>query len=114
VTVLVVAQALEAAGPSWQRIIASYTGVGQEWVLPNWMINVPAGEKPSTWAARTFMVQQRVGAALGTITVLGASATDGQYLGGDIAELLVFDRTLKFDELEAVQKYLNAKWRTTD
>ena len=114
VTVLVVAQALEAAGPSWQRIIANYSGVGQEWVLPNWMINVPGGEKPSTWAARTFMVQQRVGAALGTITVLGASATDGQYLGGDIAELLVFDRTLKFDELEAVQKYLNAKWRTTD
>ena len=81
VTVLVVAQALEAAGPSWQRIIANYTGVGQEWALPNRMINVPGGEKPSTWAARTFMVQQRVGAALGTITVLGASATDGQYPG---------------------------------
>lgn len=114
VTVLVVSQALEPAGPSWQRIIGNFTGVGQEWVLPNWMINVPGGEKPSTWPARIFTVQQRANAALGTITVLGASATDGQFLGGDVAEVLVFDRTLGFDELEAVQKYLKAKWGLTD
>lgn len=114
VTALVVSQALEASGPSWQRIIANYTGEGQEWVLPNWMVNVPGGEKPTTWLARTFVVQHRGNAALGTITVLGASATDGQYLGGDVAEVLVFDRALRFDELEALQKYLNAKWGLTE
>lgn len=113
-TVLVVSQALEATGAAWQRLIGNFTGAGQEWVLPNWMIGVPGGEKPSTWPAQTFMLQQRAGASLGAITVMGASAINGQYLGGDIAEVLVFDRALRFDELEAVQKYLNAKWGLTD
>jgi len=110
VTVFVVTQALEAVGPTWQRVIASFTGVGQEWVLPNWMIGVPGGEKPATWPARVFTYQQRAGAALGTITVLGASAVQGQALGGDISEVLVFDRSLRFDEAEAVSSYLKAKW----
>ena len=114
VTVFVVSQGPTACGPAWQRMIASYNGTGQEWVLPNWMIGNPGGEKPTTWPARTFMLQQRVNAALGTITVLGASATDGQYLGGDVAEVLVFGRTLSFDEAEAVQNYLKAKWGVTD
>jgi hypothetical protein len=110
VTVFVVSQALEAAGPAWQRIIASFTGVGQEWVLPNWIIPVPGGEKPTTWPARVFMFQQRAGAVLGTITVLGASAVQGQALGGDVGEVLVFDRSLRFDESEAVSNYLKVKW----
>ena len=42
------------------------TGVGQEWVLPNWMINAPGQAKPTTWPAQVFMVQQRAGAALGS------------------------------------------------
>ena len=110
VTVFVVSQALEAVGPDWQRIIASFTGVGQEWVLPNWMIGVPGGQKPTTWPPRRFMFQQRSGAALGTITVLGASAVQGQALGGDISEVLIFDRSLRFDETEAVTNYLKEKW----
>jgi hypothetical protein len=112
VTVFVVSQALEAIGPSWQRIIANYTGVGKEWIWPNWQIAVPGGEKPSTWPAQVFTLQKRDGAALGTITVLGASAVQGQALGGDISEVLVFGRTLRFDEMEAVQKYLATKWGT--
>lgn len=114
VTVFLISQALEACGPSWQRIIASFTGVGQEWVWPNWMIGVPGGEKPGTWPAQVFTIQKRNGAALGTITVMGASAVQGQAFGGDVGEVLVFDRMLRFDEMEAVQKYLAAKWGTTD
>ncbi len=110
VTVFVVSQALEAAGPAWQRIIASFTGVGQEWVLPNWIINVPGGQKPTTWPAQVFTLRQRAGAALGTITVLGASAVQGQAMGGDVSEVLVFDRLLRFDESEAISNYLKAKW----
>ena len=110
VTVLVVSQALGAAGPSWQRVMASFTGEGEEWVLPNWMIGHPGRDKPATYIAQLFMAQQRRGAALGLITVLGASAVEGQYLAGDVAEVLVFDRTLRFDEYEAVDRYLKAKW----
>ena len=110
VVVFVVSQALAARGPSWQRIIASFNGAGQEWVTPNWMIGAPGGAKTATWEAQVFTIQERNRAALGTITVLGASASEGQALGGDIGEALVFGRTLRFDEMEAVQKYLAAKW----
>ncbi|MBT7165496.1 MAG: hypothetical protein HN904_22150, partial [Victivallales bacterium] len=110
VVVFVVSQALAARGPSWQRIIASFNGAGQEWVTPNWMIGAPGGAKTATWEAQVFTIQERNRAALGTITVLGASASQGQALGGDIGEVLVFGRTLRFDEMEAVQKYLAAKW----
>lgn len=110
ITVFVVAQSLQPRGPDWQRVIASFTGVGQEWVLPNWIINAPGGKTPSTWPPRLFLFQQREGAALGRITVLGASASQGQALGSDISEVLIFDRSLRFDETEAVTKYLNEKW----
>ena len=110
ITVFVVSQSLEPRGPDWQRIIASFTGVGQEWELPNWMIGVPGGKNPTTWPPRLFLFQQRGGAALGRLTVLGASAAQGQALGGDVSEVLIFDRSLRFDETEAVTKYLNAKW----
>ncbi|MEI6500753.1 MAG: right-handed parallel beta-helix repeat-containing protein, partial [Armatimonadota bacterium] len=109
-TVFVVSQALEAVGPEWQRIIASFTGTGQEWVQPNWMIGVPGGQKASVWPARLFLYQQRGGTALGTITVLGASAESRQAMGGDVAEVLVFDRALRFDESEAISNYLKGKW----
>ncbi|MHB8994480.1 MAG: right-handed parallel beta-helix repeat-containing protein [Armatimonadota bacterium] len=114
VMAFVVSQAPEAIGPSWQRIIASYTGAGQEWVAPNWIINVPGGEKPSMWPPRIFTYQKRDGAALGRITVLGASAVQGQALGGDVAEVLVFAKSLRFDEAEAVTKYLTQKWGITE
>jgi hypothetical protein len=31
-------------------------------------------------------------------------------LGGDVGEVLVFDRLLRFDEFEAVNNYLKVKW----
>ena len=112
VTVFLVSQALEARGPSWQRIAACYTGSGQEWIWPNWMVGAPGGAKTATWDARLFTVQKRGGAALGAITVLGASASQGQALGGDVGEMLVFGRILRFDETEAIRKYLADKWGT--
>jgi hypothetical protein len=110
VTAFVVSQALEARGPSWQRIVANFTGKGQEWVWPNWMVGAPGGRESSTWSPRISTVLNSRGTALGTVTVLGASASQGQALGGDVAEVLVFSRTLRFDELEAVQEYLRSKW----
>lgn len=52
-------------------------------VMAELMIGVPGGEKPSTWPAQVFTILTRNDAALGTITVLGASAVQGQALGGD-------------------------------
>ncbi len=110
VTALIVSQGLAAAGPAWQRLIACFTGEGQEWVLPNWMILRTGGEKPQAYPAQVFIVQQRSGAALDRLVILGAAASAGQNLAGDVAEVLVFDRGLRFDELSALEQYLKAKW----
>jgi hypothetical protein len=110
VTALVVSQSVEPAGPGWQRIIASFTGSGQEWVLPNWIVLRPGGEKPEAYGARTFTVWQTAGARPGRLTILGSSANTGECLAGDVAEVLLFGRALRFDELEALQRYLCAKW----
>ncbi|MBN2449545.1 MAG: right-handed parallel beta-helix repeat-containing protein [Lentisphaeria bacterium] len=109
-SVWVVARGLEAAGPPWQRIAACFRGEGQEWVLPNWMIGRPGGATPEAFPARVFALQHRDGAGLDRLTILGATAVDGQYLAGDVAEVLVFDRFLRFDESEAIARYLQSKW----
>jgi len=66
----------------------SFLDVGQHCVLSNWMIGAPGGKTPPTWSSRPFLFQQRGGAALGRITVLGALAAQGQALGGDVSEVL--------------------------
>lgn len=109
-TMLIVSSGLQATGPSWQRIISCFTGQGQEWVLPNWMVGRAGGATPAAYPAQVFSIQEPARAALDTITVLGATAVEGQYLAGDVAEVLVFDRLLRFDEAEALDKYLRTKW----
>lgn len=102
VTVLLVSQALEASPRSWQRLIQCRVGEGKSWELPNWEILRPEGKTAPAYAARVFSLIHRKDAAMGPITLAGASA--------DTAEVLVFDRALRFDELEALTKYLQVKW----
>jgi hypothetical protein len=69
----------------------------------------PGGEKPQAYAAQLFTVQSRTG-VLDRLTVLGASVSSGQNLYGDVAEVLVFGRALRFDETLGVEQYLTRKW----
>jgi hypothetical protein len=108
-TVLVVSQAPEAAGPSWQRIAAASRPTPKEWEAPNWIIGRRGGEKPQAYGPQVFAVQMRAG-VLDRLTVLGASESAGQNLYGDVAEVLIFGRALRFDEMLSVEQYLNRKW----
>jgi len=110
-TVFVVSGAADASGNTWQRIMACFTGKGEEWVLPNWIILRPStAGKPEPYAPQVFTVQRPSGMALDRMTVLGATASEGQFLAGDVAEVLVFTRMLRFDEQEAIEAYLREKW----
>ena len=102
VTALIVSQGIDASGPSWGRLIQCSTGKNQPWELPNWEVLRPEGKQPVPYPAQVFSVQQNFKAALADITLLGAAA--------DIAEVLVFDRALRFDEQEALEQYLEVKW----
>ncbi|MBU0608097.1 MAG: hypothetical protein KKI08_09415, partial [Armatimonadetes bacterium] len=111
-TVLVVSHAPEAAGPAWQRIAAASRPEPKEWEAPNWIIGRAGGEKPQAYQPRLFIAQPRAG-VLDRLTVLGASESAGQNLCGDVAEVLIFGRALRFDEMLSVQQYLTKKWGLT-
>ena len=108
-TVLVVSQAPEAAGPPWQRIAAASRPTPKEWEAPNWIIARRGGDKPQAYGPQVFAVQARAG-VLDRLTILGASESSGQNLHGDVAEVLIFGRALRFDEMLSVEQYLDKKW----
>jgi hypothetical protein len=102
VTALVVSQGRDASGPTWGRIIKCFTGENKSWELPNWEVLRPEGQHPRPYPAQIFCVQRNFDAALADITLLATAA--------DMAEVLVFDRALRFDEREALEQYLTIKW----
>lgn len=109
-TVLVVSQALEAGGPAWQRIIGATCGEGDDWIAPNWMIMRPGGAEPAAYGPRLFTLTRLEGHVLDGITLIGSPITAGQCYTGDVAEVLIYDRRLQFDEEEALEQYLGRKW----
>ena len=109
-TVLVVSQAPEAAGPSWQRLAAASLPEPREWEAPNWIIMRPGGAKPEAYPARIYRMEMRPVGRLDRLTILGASESAGQNLYGDVAEVLIYGRALRFDEQMAIEQYLRGKW----
>jgi len=109
-TLFVVSQAGEAGGPEWQRIIGSWCGKGKDWLPPNWTIVRPGGAKPAAYAAKVFTISKRDGHALAGITLGDSPSGAHQSFTGDIAEILLFDRCLRFDEADAIEQYLTQKW----
>ena len=69
----------------------------------------PKGETPTAFEPRIFLAQHD-DVVLDNIHLAGSAPGAHQGFIGDLAEVLVFDRRLRFDELVAVQDYLRAKW----
>ncbi len=109
-TLFVVSPAPEAGGAPWQRIAGAFDGVGNDWTAPNWMIMRPGGEKPQAYPAQVFPLTAPAGRNLMGVTLCGSPSGASQYLAGDIAEVLLFDRYLPFAEADAIEEYLRAKW----
>ncbi len=102
VTALVLSRGIDASGPTWQRIIQCYSGEGKTWERPNWEIMRPAGKQPEPYGGRVFIVEHSQDASLGELRLAAGTA--------DVAEILIFDRSLRFDELQSVAQYLRTKW----
>jgi len=109
-TVLVVAGSASAATKPWQRLFVSWSGEGRNWVKPSFIIMRPNGGKPTPFAPRILLAQHADGVVLDNITVANSGQEANQSFIGDLAEVLVFDRPLRFDELLAVKEYLCGKW----
>ena len=113
-SLFLVAAGPQAAGQGWQRIAASTTGVGDEWVKPNWTIVRQGGAKPEAFPPKIFYLVDAGHATLANVCIAGASENPTQYFAGDIAEVLLFDRRLRFDESSAIETWLRKKWGITD
>lgn len=109
-TVLVVAGSASTANQPWQRLFVSWSGDGPDWVSPSFIIMRPNGGTPTPFEPRILLAQHAGDVVLDSINLAGAAQGAHQSFTGDLAEVLVFDRRLRFDELLAVQNYLRAKW----
>ena len=109
-TILVVAGSASTANQPWQRLFVSWSGDGADWVSPSFLIMRPESETPTAFEPRIFLAQHADDVVLDNIHLASAAQGAHQCFLGDLAEVLVFDRCLRFDELLAIQNYLRAKW----
>ncbi len=74
------------------------------------------GVTTTSYTANTFHIVHRYATGWGTWPATGFGQNfsgGGRYFQGDVAEVLVFDRTLDETERSAVLDYLNSKWIAT-
>lgn len=109
-TVLLVARSASTATRPWQRLFVSWSGHGPDWVGPNFNIMRPNGANPKPFEPRMFLAEYVNEVVLDHVRLAGSTQGAPQSFLGDLAEVLVFDRRLRFDELLAVGNYLRAKW----
>jgi hypothetical protein len=109
-TVLLVANSASAALKPWQRLFISWSGEGPDWVSPSFIIMRPDGANPKPFGPRSFLAEQADEVVLDHVRLAGAVQGPHQSFLGDLAEVLVFDRPLRFDESLAIRHYLRAKW----
>ena len=109
-TVLLLARSTDAANKPWQRLFVSWSGDGPDWVGSSFIIMRPDGAKPAPFEPHIFLVQHDRDVVLDNIHLAGSVQGSHQSFIGDLAEVLVFDRRLRFDELLAIQDYLRTKW----
>lgn len=100
----------QAGGPKWQRVVSNWNGSGHDNAAPN--SNVLAGRDGNSDAYGPVIDHAtKSDATLAKLRIGGNAQFDGQFLRGDVAEVLVYDREfLTFDDAQAVYRYLAAKW----
>ena len=102
-TLYIVARGPVAGGPSWQRLIGCTGPDGDEWVRPNWMIGRDGGATPAVVPPKLFTRLELKGYRLQNVTLLGSAVSPTQFWLGEVGEVLLYDRMLRFDEQDAIQ-----------
>ena len=109
-TVFLVARSESPEQRPWQRVFVSWAGEGNDWTAPSFQQMRPNAETPTPFSCRLFTIAPGTDVVLNHVTIAGSAQVDGQGFIGDIAEVLVFDRRLRFDLHKAVVDYLSTKW----
>jgi hypothetical protein len=114
VTVFAVSQRLAGqvqAGNKWQRLVSSSDGSKlMDNKLPNFCLTGPKDGEAKAYPP-TIEDYEESGAVIGTLGIGRRADAAGAFFSGDIAEVLVYDRTfLSEDEVQLVLQYLKEKW----
>ena len=109
-TVFLVVRSESAEQRPWQRVFVSWAGEGNDWIAPSFQQMRPQAKAPAPFPWRLFTILPRADVVLDHVTIAGSAQVAGQAFIGDIAEVLVFDRRLRFDLHQAVTDYLRTKW----
>lgn len=109
-TVFLVARSENGGGAPWQRIFVSWSGKGNDWIAPNFQKMRPNAETPTPFPPRLFTITPRSDVVLDNVTIAASAQSNTQNFAGDIAEVLIFDRVMRFDFQKAITEYLRKKW----
>ncbi|OUV63921.1 MAG: hypothetical protein CBC82_03825, partial [Cellvibrionales bacterium TMED122] len=112
----VVAQSSDSADGAYQRVLSCWNGSGNEWDAPNWKIDRPGNDgsgNPANFSAQTINSQAASGRHLAGLKIARNAAGDYNYLGADLAEILIYDTVLSASDRQKIEGYLAHKWGLT-
>ncbi|MGB0372646.1 MAG: DUF7594 domain-containing protein [Opitutales bacterium] len=109
--IFLIVQASETDGETYQRLISAYNGGDNDWTAPNW---IHLRDKDSDGNPLVMAPQLRVFSKSDVHLAgvkLGRNGMSSQnFLDGDIAEVVIFDRRLKEWERNEVAYHLEQKY----
>jgi len=113
VTVFVVSQrsAAQASEKKWQRLVSSWDGSeNPDNRPPNFCVTADRAGQGGAYGPAIYVASYSA-AVLGPLAIGRSRRWKGEFLRGDIAELLIYDRGFLSEEsLDQVLGYLAAKW----
>lgn len=99
------------SGQTFQQIVGSYSGTGNNFTAPNWFVNGPRNPDgtPLPFTPRVI-ASTGTGHVLQSMTVGRAANGTFNHFNGWVAEVIVYDRLLLNSEAIAVMDYLATRW----
>lgn len=114
----VVSEGRDATGQNWQRLLSAWDGeTADDWMAPSWNLMRPHDSSdgyPLVYEPAIQRTSGLQGAPIRNVTIARSGIGPWQFLAGNIAEILIYERQLGSDERNKVGYYLQTKYGTSD
>ncbi|MBT3380902.1 MAG: hypothetical protein HN742_12630 [Lentisphaerae bacterium] len=113
VHIFIVAKGTLTGGPEFQRVFATHSGRGKQWESPNIDLQRPREPNgtPKPFSAQLLVYRSADGRSLRSVTLGAKARSDYGYFAGDIAEILIYGRTLTGREEAQVKEALSQHYQ---
>ncbi|MBC9866846.1 MAG: hypothetical protein F7O42_03025 [Opitutae bacterium] len=111
IEVFVVTQSSDTGDGDWQNLISSFTDGPDNDTAPNWSLLRPHDSgTPLAVAPSILTKSESAGFSLGGISLARRGFDQAAFYGGDIAETIIYDRTLESWERNQLEYHLAHKY----